>query len=63
MMIPETINPIKTLNGTLIFSLLKSTTNVIIAEAKSMRYQTKSNASNEISLPKIAVNPHINTIT
>jgi hypothetical protein len=62
-MIPETINPIKTLKGTLIFSLLKSTTNVIIAEAKSMRYQTKSRASNEINFPKIAVNPHINTIT
>ena len=41
------------------FSLLKTTTIVIIVEAKSMRYQTKSKASKEISFPRIAVNPQI----
>jgi hypothetical protein len=30
--------------------------------AKSMRYHTNGNASSEISLPKIAVNPQIKTI-
>ena len=30
--------------------------------ANDMRHQTKGKASNEISLPKTAVNPQINTI-